>query len=485
MGFEPTHLTIADLETAALTTRPHPACVREPVEPGVKPTHHGQDSRSTHPATNEIMMTEVRDYVDDPISSGEEDAVPAAAKDGHITEIRADEAGAEAEPMVVDDADEMPAEQSAEDAKGSDDEGEEGEEDGEPEWEVEAIVGARKYRGVQQYHIKWKGFDDEDNTWEPLRNINCPDLVKAYWDEHPPEKHDGKSATKNQTQGKRTALGGVERRKRKGVDVQQVFNIEVEDDDEDTDGESASGRRTVKKRRADSPPARRAIRRTRTSGGFATEDAMSPRSRRARRSVNYKIPDPEEDFDDDSGASMGPSNGIRGTLPSWDNLVDKIETIDVGEREGELQVFILWKNGTRSTESALIANKKCPQAIIKFYEEHIRFTRPDNVEENASTGSVDGQTAPETPVIVEKATISTTESVRVEDLTDGTILVSTNEETTSATIIESIASLSRADELADTPLQLGDGELDFIPQTRAQNEWEIPTQQTHIIPTTS
>jgi len=47
--------------------------------------------------------------------------------------------------------------------------------------EVEAIVGKKTEKGKVLYNVKWKGFDDDDNTWEPLSNLsNCINLVEAF-----------------------------------------------------------------------------------------------------------------------------------------------------------------------------------------------------------------------------------------------------------------------------------------------------------------
>jgi RNase H-like domain found in reverse transcriptase/Reverse transcriptase (RNA-dependent DNA polymerase)/Integrase zinc binding domain/Chromo (CHRromatin Organisation MOdifier) domain/Integrase core domain len=50
----------------------------------------------------------------------------------------------------------------------------------ETEYEVERIIDKRTRNGHAEYLIKWKGYEDEDNTWEPTRNLYCPDKIKEY-----------------------------------------------------------------------------------------------------------------------------------------------------------------------------------------------------------------------------------------------------------------------------------------------------------------
>jgi hypothetical protein len=40
------------------------------------------------------------------------------------------------------------------------------------EWEVEAVVQYRTYYRKEQYLIKWKGYGEDRNTWEPLEHLS-------------------------------------------------------------------------------------------------------------------------------------------------------------------------------------------------------------------------------------------------------------------------------------------------------------------------
>jgi len=54
--------------------------------------------------------------------------------------------------------------------------------EGEEEFEVERIVAHRTFGRSKrlQYLIKWKGYPESDNSWEPADQVHAPDLVRHY-----------------------------------------------------------------------------------------------------------------------------------------------------------------------------------------------------------------------------------------------------------------------------------------------------------------
>ncbi len=59
--------------------------------------------------------------------------------------------------------------------------------EGKAEYEVEAIRAHQHRRRKLQYLIKWKGYPESDNTWEPVNNVQVPQLIRKHHAAHPLE----------------------------------------------------------------------------------------------------------------------------------------------------------------------------------------------------------------------------------------------------------------------------------------------------------
>jgi len=54
------------------------------------------------------------------------------------------------------------------------------EEDQEKEYFVERVLDKRIKNNNVQYFLKWNGYVDKYNTWEPEENLDCKDLINDF-----------------------------------------------------------------------------------------------------------------------------------------------------------------------------------------------------------------------------------------------------------------------------------------------------------------
>src|SRR6266567_8520850 len=68
---------------------------------------------------------------------------------------------------------------------------------GEEEYAMERIVNHRRHGRSRtlQYLVKWKGYPESDNTWEPAGQVHAPECIKWYHKKFPLEDKKGTRAT--------------------------------------------------------------------------------------------------------------------------------------------------------------------------------------------------------------------------------------------------------------------------------------------------
>jgi hypothetical protein len=62
--------------------------------------------------------------------------------------------------------------------------------EGEEQWEVKEIVNVQQFgkRKTWQYFVKWKGYPDSENTWEPLSHLSKSGKLLEEWHNKNPKK---------------------------------------------------------------------------------------------------------------------------------------------------------------------------------------------------------------------------------------------------------------------------------------------------------
>ncbi|EGF77697.1 hypothetical protein BATDEDRAFT_91354 [Batrachochytrium dendrobatidis JAM81] len=204
------------------------------------------------------------------------------------------------------------------------------------EFEVERIIKFRKHQGVEQFYIKWKGYPDSDNTWEPTDVVDAPDLVKEFWST---QASKGKKA-RTSTSRSRAIEPQASPPKRQKTPIAK-------------NGKSASQpSRTSKK-------------------GATSKSASKPNPSSKKKTIEE-----EESSESLQKIYLSPdalTAEMRDKL-SWENDVESIETMEMASSStDDLLVYINWNDGKKIVVASKVANAKCPQKIIKFYENHLKF----------------------------------------------------------------------------------------------------------------
>jgi len=161
----------------------------------------------------------------------------------------------------------------------------------EEEYFVERIIDKRLVGGKTEYFLKWKGYPESENSWEPVANLDCPELIKEF------EINYKKKMTSDE----------------KPVEKKRKMN-----------GTESGSEAT--------PPAKKKVEEDRPRG--------------------------------------------------FDRKLEPDRIVGATDSSGELMFLIKWKGCDEADlVPSKLANAKCPQTVIKFYEERLTWHSANNCEE--------------------------------------------------------------------------------------------------------
>ena len=189
------------------------------------------------------------------------------------------------------------------------------------------------FKTIKKLHLIYL-FTSADNTWEPEENLDCPDLIADY-----------EQRLKQKTQKRKPESEGASAKKKK------------------VDAPTSSASST-----SSTVPAAVAAAGSTTLPSAATTNVSTTSST-------------TKDIDEDTQ----PRGFDRGLIP------EKI--IGATDSSGELMFLMKWKNSDEADlVPAKLANIKCPQIVIQFYEERLTWHTNNEEKDDKKEGTLNETT---------------------------------------------------------------------------------------------
>lgn len=228
----------------------------------------------------------------------------------------------------------------------------------EEEYSVEKILDKRMRNNKVEYYLKWKGYNDEDNTWEPEENLDCEELIKEFEEKLKRKEKDKKSKEQADRGRKRTLSNST--------------NVSV------SSSRSASDVGTSKDRTKVAPPPAKKVDKGEKATKVDKATNKSDDEDYDDEVQGEQEDDDEETEEEDEEPKIPKSVDITTSILTLrpDRIPEKI--IGATDSSGQLMFLLKWKDIEEADlVSAKEANVMCPQIVIQFYEERLTWHAPD------------------------------------------------------------------------------------------------------------
>ncbi|XP_057381699.1 chromobox protein homolog 1-like [Daphnia carinata] len=209
----------------------------------------------------------------------------------------------------------------------------------EEEYTVEKVLDRRERKGRVEYLLKWKGYDEDDNTWEPEENLDCPALISVFLNKRKEEDKERRKEVERILYG---SYCSSKDRKRPEVGENQKTKEQRQ--------------KEIKNMSKDTVcfPSQPILDRPSSSAETRNSELAQKREKSA-------------------GITTKENNHPRG----FDRKFEPEKILAATDTTGELWFLMKWKSrNIPELVPAREANLKCPQVVIKFYEDRLSFQGP-------------------------------------------------------------------------------------------------------------
>lgn len=283
------------------------------------------------------------------------------------------------------------------------------------EYSVEKIVDKKIQSGKVLYLLKWKNYSEDENTWEPEENLDCPELIEAFEKTLKEKKIAGRpgplsskakkirassptvsetsdtSSTKASKSKAKSSSESAEPKKKPTLQAKRKRTGSSSDDEKDkveSEDESVSAAKTTKKSQPISA-------KKTTSKVIDSDDDQSdalddeddekkkPKKKKQQQQSNDESTKENREVKKKGGGDKQRKDGsLEIPKTGFDRGLEAEKIIGASDTTGQLLFLMKWK-GTDDADLvvAKVANKKCPQVVIQFYEERLAWSNPNDGQE--------------------------------------------------------------------------------------------------------